>query len=60
MEAAKPHEAELSSASKAKLEAAVAELQNRILKKADVDDMEKMLHVNQNLKDVRNHFFELC
>ena len=58
VEAAKPHDEEISSASKAKLETAVAELQNRIQKKADVDDMENMLQINQNLKDVRNHIFK--
>ena len=59
VEAAKPHNEAISSASKAKLETAVAELQNRIQKKADVDDMEKMLQINQNLKDVRNHIFQV-
>ncbi|KAI5059154.1 hypothetical protein GOP47_0025473 [Adiantum capillus-veneris] len=44
-------EEELSEASRAKIEAAVAELQNRIQKKADVDDLERITQSTQNVKD---------
>ncbi|MCO5565119.1 hypothetical protein L7F22_018790 [Adiantum nelumboides] len=42
---------EVSPSSKAKLEAAVAELQNRMQKKADADEVEKMSHSTQLVKD---------
>ncbi|MCO5585893.1 hypothetical protein L7F22_039827 [Adiantum nelumboides] len=44
-------EEELSEASRAKIEAAVAELQNRIQKKADVDDLDRITQSTQNVKD---------
>ncbi|KAI5057103.1 hypothetical protein GOP47_0027118 [Adiantum capillus-veneris] len=42
---------EVSPSSKAKLEAAVAELQNRMQKKADADEVEKMSQSTQFVKD---------
>ncbi|KAH7436016.1 hypothetical protein KP509_06G089500 [Ceratopteris richardii] len=44
-------EGEVSPSSKAKLEAAVAELQNRMQKKADVDELEKISQSTQLVKD---------
>ncbi|MCO5610383.1 hypothetical protein L7F22_064619 [Adiantum nelumboides] len=44
-------EEELSEVSRAKIEAAVAELQNRIQKKADVDDLDRITQSTQNVKD---------
>ncbi|KAH7295109.1 hypothetical protein KP509_27G032800 [Ceratopteris richardii] len=42
---------ELSEAARAKIEAAVAELQNRVQKKADLDDLQRVTQSTQNVKD---------